>query len=67
MKWNIPRHLVDMGCRVTVFPGMSTADQILASDPDGIFLSNGPGDPEPLNYAIATVRQLLGQKPVFGI
>ena len=67
MKWNIPRHLYDMGCRVTVFPGTATAADILRSDPDGIFLSNGPGDPEPIDYAIDTVGELLGQKPIFGI
>jgi anthranilate/para-aminobenzoate synthase component II len=67
MKWNIPRHLVDMGCRVTIAPGQYNADQILALAPDGVFLSNGPGDPEPLEYAIGTIRTLLGHKPVFGI
>ncbi|MEM8864243.1 MAG: glutamine-hydrolyzing carbamoyl-phosphate synthase small subunit [Planctomycetota bacterium] len=67
MKWNIPRHLVGMGCRVTVVPGTSTAEDILALQPDGVFLSNGPGDPEPVDYAIGTVRDLLGKKPIFGI
>jgi carbamoyl-phosphate synthase small subunit len=67
MKWNIPRHLVDMGCRVTILPGTATAEEVLAHQPDGVFLSNGPGDPEPLEYAITTIRGLLGQKPVFGI
>ncbi|MEZ6062092.1 MAG: glutamine-hydrolyzing carbamoyl-phosphate synthase small subunit [Planctomycetaceae bacterium] len=67
MKWNIPRWLKDYGCRVTVVPGSSTADEIRALDPDGVFLSNGPGDPEPLDYAIATIRELLGEKPIFGI
>lgn len=67
MKWNIPRHLCDLGCRVTVVPGTSTAEQVLSHNPDGIFLSNGPGDPRPLNYAIDTIRNLLGKKPVFGI
>jgi carbamoyl-phosphate synthase small subunit len=67
MKWNIPRHLVDMGCRVTIVPGSYTAEQILALDADGIFLSNGPGDPEPLEYAANTIRSLLGQRPIFGI
>jgi carbamoyl-phosphate synthase small subunit len=67
MKWNIPRHLVDMGCRVTVMPGTSTADEVLSAAPDGVFLSNGPGDPEPLEYGIRTIRGLLGQKPIFGI
>lgn len=67
MKWNIPRHLVDMGCQVTIVPGSYSAEQILDLSPDGIFLSNGPGDPEPLEYAISTIRNLLGKKPVFGI
>jgi carbamoyl-phosphate synthase small subunit len=67
MKWNIPRHLVDMGCRVTVLPGTATSEDVLAKQPDGVFLSNGPGDPEPLEYAIRTIRGLLGKKPVFGI
>jgi carbamoyl-phosphate synthase small subunit len=67
MKWNIPRHLVDQGCRVTVLPGTATAGEVLAQQPDGVFLSNGPGDPEPLEYAISTIRGLLGSKPIFGI
>jgi carbamoyl-phosphate synthase small subunit len=67
MKWNIPRHLVDMGCKVTILPGTATADDVLAQKPDGVFLSNGPGDPEPLEYAIHTIRGLLGKKPIFGI
>ncbi len=67
MKWNIPRHLVDQGCRVTVLPGTATADDVLSQQPDGVFLSNGPGDPEPLEYAISTIRGLLGKKPIFGI
>ena len=67
MKWNIPRHLYDQGCQVTVLPGTATADDVLAQEPDGVFLSNGPGDPEPLDYAIRTIRELLGKKPIFGI
>jgi carbamoyl-phosphate synthase small subunit len=67
MKWNIARHLADMGCRVTVVPGTATAEEVLAHKPDGIFLSNGPGDPEPLTYAIDTIRGVLGRAPVFGI
>ena len=67
MKWNIPRHLVDLGCRVTILPGTATAEEVLAQEPDGVFLSNGPGDPEPLEYAISTIRGLLGKKPIFGI
>ncbi len=67
MKWNIPRHLKQLGCRVTVVPGTTSAEEILALEPDGIFLSNGPGDPRPLKYAVETIRQLLGKKPIFGI
>lgn len=67
MKWNIARHLADMGCRVTVVPGSTSAGEILAMKPDGVFLSNGPGDPEPLTYAIGTIRELLGKTPIFGI
>lgn len=67
MKWNIPRCLVQVGCKVTVVPGTATAEQVLAYRPDGIFLSNGPGDPEPLTYAQETIRALAGKKPMFGI
>jgi carbamoyl-phosphate synthase small subunit len=67
MKWNIARHLFSMGCRVTVLPGTATADDVLAQKPDGVFLSNGPGDPEPLDYAYNAIRGLLGKKPIFGI
>jgi len=67
MKWNIARHLFSMGCRVTILPGTSTADEVLAHKPDGVFLSNGPGDPEPLDYAQQTIRGLLGRRPIFGI
>lgn len=67
MKWNIPRHLVSQGFDVTVVPGTATAEEILAYEPDGVFLSNGPGDPEPLEYAVGAIRSLLGKKPVFGI
>ncbi|MFO1008222.1 MAG: glutamine-hydrolyzing carbamoyl-phosphate synthase small subunit [Planctomycetaceae bacterium] len=67
MKWNIPRHLKEMGCRVTVVPGTSTAAEVLALNPDGVFLSNGPGDPNPLTYAVDTIKGLLGKKPIFGI
>ncbi len=67
MKWNIPRHLANLGYRVTVVPGTTTAEQVLTLNPDGVFLSNGPGDPEPLTYAIGTIRDLLGKKPIFGI
>jgi carbamoyl-phosphate synthase small subunit len=67
MKWNIARHLADMGCRVTILPGTASSEQILAAKPDGVFLSNGPGDPEPLDYAIGAIRGVLGKVPVFGI
>jgi carbamoyl-phosphate synthase small subunit len=67
MKWNIARHLFDMGCRVTILPGTATAAEVLSCGPDGVFLSNGPGDPEPLVYAQQTIRDLLGRKPIFGI
>jgi carbamoyl-phosphate synthase small subunit len=67
MKWNIPRCLTQVGCRVTVMPGSATAAEVLAQRPDGVFLSNGPGDPEPLTYGQATLRDLVGKKPIFGI
>ncbi len=67
MKWNIVRHLVDVGCRVTILSGTATAEEVLALEPDGVFLSNGPGDPEPVHYAQKTIRELLGKKPIFGI
>ncbi len=67
MKYNIARHLADQGCKVTVLPGTASADEVLALNPDGIFLSNGPGDPEPLTYAIETIQALLGKAPIFGI
>ncbi len=67
MKWNILRCLVQIGCKVTVVPGTWSAERVLAYDPDGIFLSNGPGDPAALGYAVETVKGLLGKKPIFGI
>ena len=67
MKWNIARHLRDQGFRVTVMPGTATAEEVLAQQPDGLFLSNGPGDPEPIDYAIRTIQALLGKLPIFGI
>ena len=67
MKWNIPRCLVQAGCRVTVLPGTATAADVLSHKPDGVFLSNGPGDPSAVGYAINTVHDLLGKKPIFGI
>jgi carbamoyl-phosphate synthase small subunit len=67
MKHNILRCLVQVGCKVTVLPGTATADEVKAHEPDGIFLSNGPGDPAPLSYAINTIRDLIGYRPMFGI
>lgn len=66
-KRNILRCLVDSGCEVTVVPANTPAADILAKNPDGIFLSNGPGDPAAVTYAVDTVRELLGKKPLFGI
>jgi len=67
IKFNILRRLTDAGCRVTVVPARTPAEEVLAMEPDGIFLSNGPGDPEPVHYAIENTRKLLGRKPIFGI
>jgi carbamoyl-phosphate synthase small subunit len=67
VKRNILRRLVDVGCDVTVVPASATATQVEALKPDGIFLSNGPGDPEGVPYAVEAVRQLIGRHPVFGI
>jgi len=67
IKWNILRHLVSAGCDVTVVPAWTTADEVLAYNPDGVFLSNGPGDPEGMPYLAAAVRQLIGKRPIFGI
>ena len=68
IKTNILRMLVDRGCRITVVPAKTSAADVLALKPDGVFLSNGPGDPEPCDYAIAAIREVLEQKiPTFGI
>jgi carbamoyl-phosphate synthase small subunit len=67
LKRNILRCLLDAGCRLTVVPAGMKADEILSLRPDGVFLSNGPGDPAAVTYAIETVRSLLGQTPIFGI
>jgi carbamoyl-phosphate synthase small subunit len=67
VKLNILRRLVDVGCDVTVVPASTTAGQIEALKPDGIFLSNGPGDPEGVPYAVEAVRQSIGRRPIFGI
>ena len=67
VKQNILRRLVDVGCDVTVVPASTTAKQVIAMTPDGIFLSNGPGDPEGVPYAIEAIGQLIGHRPIFGI
>lgn len=68
VKHNILRLLVDRGCRVTVVPARTPAEAVLALEPDGVFLANGPGDPEPCDYAVAATRVFLERKiPVFGI
>jgi carbamoyl-phosphate synthase small subunit len=67
IKRNILRRLVQVGARVTVVPALTSAEDVLALAPDGVFLSNGPGDPEPLQYQAQQVRKLIGKKPVFGI
>ena len=67
IKRNILRRLVSSGCRVTVVPAITPAAQALALAPDGIFLSNGPGDPAAVTCAVQAVAELLGQRPIFGI
>ena len=67
IKANILHMLGEQGCRVTVVPAKTSAEDTLALAPDGVFLSNGPGDPEPLTYANETIRQLAGRTPIFGI
>ena len=67
MKQNILRLLRSHGCAITVVPGQTTAKEVLAKKPDGVFLSNGPGDPAAVSYAIETVKELLGKVPIFGI
>jgi len=67
IKRNILRRLVQVGCRVTVVPSLTSAEDVLALKPDGVFLSNGPGDPEPLHEPVANIRKLIGKIPVFGI
>jgi len=66
-KHNILRNLTARGCQVLVMPASADAKRILRTHPDGLFLSNGPGDPEPIKYAIETIRELLGKLPIFGI
>jgi carbamoyl-phosphate synthase small subunit len=67
IKRNILRRLVQVGARVTVVPALTSAEDVLALKPDGVFLSNGPGDPEPLQYQAEQVRKLVGKKPILGI
>jgi carbamoyl-phosphate synthase small subunit len=67
IKQNILRLLVDHGCDVTVVPAQTSAEDVLAMKPNGVFLSNGPGDPEPVDYAVKNIRKLLGRVPIFGI
>jgi carbamoyl-phosphate synthase small subunit len=67
IKQNILRLLVDHNCDVTVVPAKTTAEDVLALKPNGVFLSNGPGDPEPIHYAVDNIRKLVGRVPIFGI
>jgi carbamoyl-phosphate synthase small subunit len=67
IKHNILRSLVQRGCKVTVVPSLTSAADVLALKPDGVFLSNGPGDPEPLEGPIGSIRALVGRVPIFGI
>jgi carbamoyl-phosphate synthase small subunit len=67
IKRNILRMLAHHGCRVTVVPAQTSAEDVLALHPDGVFLSNGPGDPEPVTYAQENIRRLMGRTPIFGI
>jgi len=66
-KMNILRNLVECGCSVRVVPATASAQEVLDSRPHGVFISNGPGDPQPVTYAIETLRQLIGKVPIFGI
>jgi carbamoyl-phosphate synthase small subunit len=67
IKQNILRLLVDHGCEVNVVPAARAAEDVLAMKPDGVFLSNGPGDPEPATFAVQNIRKLMGRVPIFGI
>jgi carbamoyl-phosphate synthase small subunit len=67
IKFNILRILKSFGCRITVVPASTTANEALSYNPDGVFLSNGPGDPAAVTYAIETIRNLRGKLPIFGI
>ena len=63
MKQNIARHLVDQGFEVHILPGTCSAEEVIACDPAGVFLSNGPGDPEALGYAVEMIQGILGKVP----
>jgi carbamoyl-phosphate synthase small subunit len=67
IKLNILRMLTRESCRVTVVPAETRAEEVLALKPDGVFLSNGPGDPEPVDYAVKAIREMMGRVPIFGI
>jgi carbamoyl-phosphate synthase small subunit len=67
IKYNILRILESLGCRITVVPASTSADEVRALNPDGIFLSNGPGDPAAVTYAVETIKALIGYRPIFGI
>jgi carbamoyl-phosphate synthase small subunit len=67
IKQNILHMLASQGCKVTVVPARTSSEDVLKLAPDGVFLSNGPGDPEPLAYANQTIRELAGKTPIFGI
>ena len=67
IKQNILRKLRGEGCKVTVVPAETTAEDVIGMKPDGVFLSNGPGDPEPCTYAVENIRRLMGRQPIFGI
>ncbi len=67
VKQNILERLTTYGCRLTVVPGTTSASEILALDPDGVFISSGPGDPDAVTYAVDTIKALIGVKPIFGI
>ncbi len=67
VKWNLLRSLHALGCDITVMPAKSTAEEVLAKKPDGVFLSNGPGDPSAAPYAAEALRKILGKVPVFGV
>ena len=67
IKQNMLRRLVDVGCEVMVVPSQTSSEEVLSMDPDGIVLSNGPGDPSAVSYAVESVNKLIGKRPIFGI